>query len=193
MHWFSSSQVFCLTWNHGTLFYRGCIIQIGTDALTRFFWYHSRLSLTKEVSMRAVAKRFMALLVSLIFVGVLTMAAESQSADIPLPTLPDGAGPTDATAPGSFTKTASGLEYRILRAGSGEKPTAADTVSVHYHGWLDNGTVFDSSYKRGQSIEFPLSGVIPGWTEGMQLVAQGGMIELQIPCLLYTSDAADEV
>ena len=53
--------------------------------------------------MRAVAKRFMALLVSLIFVGVLTMAAESQSADIPLPTLPDGAGPTDATAPGSFT------------------------------------------------------------------------------------------
>ena len=58
--------------------------QIRTDALTRFFWYHSRLSLTKEVSMRAVAKRFMALLVSLIFVGVLTMAAESQSADIPL-------------------------------------------------------------------------------------------------------------
>ncbi len=162
-------------------FYRGCIIKFGTDALTRFFWYHSRLSLTKEVSMRAVAKRFMALLVSLIFVGVLTMAAESQSADIPLPTLPDGAGPTDATAPGSFTKTATGLEYRILRTGSGEKPTAADTVSVHYHGWLDNGTVFDSSYKRGQSIEFPLSGVIPGWTEGMQLVAQGGMIELQIP------------
>ena len=63
-------------------FYRGCIIKFGTDALTRFFWYHSRLSLTKEVSMRAVAKRFMALLVSLIFVGVLTMAAESQSADI---------------------------------------------------------------------------------------------------------------
>ena len=121
--------------------------------------------------MRAVAKRFMALLVSLIFVGVLTMAAESESADIPLPTLPDGAGSTDASAPSSFTKTATGLEYRVLRAGSGEKPTAADTVSVHYHGWLDNGTVFDSSYKRGQSIEFPLSGVIPGWTEGMQLVA----------------------
>ena len=131
--------------------------------------------------MRAVAKRFMALLVSLIFVGVLTMAAESESDDIPLPTLPDGAGSTDASAPSSLTKTATGLEYRVLRAGSGEKPTAADTVSVHYHGWLDNGTVFDSSYKRGQSIEFPLSGVIPGWTEGMQLVAQGGMIELQIP------------
>ena len=90
-------------------------------------------------------------------------------------------GPLTHPLPSSFTKTASGLEYRVLRTGSGEKPTAADTVSVHYHGWLDNGTVFDSSYKRGQSIEFPLSGVIPGWTEGMQLVAQGGMIELQIP------------
>ena len=95
--------------------------------------------------MRAVANRSMALLVSLIFVGVLTMAAESESADIPLPTLPDGAGSTDASAPSSFTKTATGLEYRVLRAGSGEKPTAADTVSVHYHGWLDNGTVFDLS------------------------------------------------
>ena len=81
MPWFSSSQVFWLTWNQSTLFIEDAY-SFGTDALTRFFWYHSRLSLTKEVSMRAVAKRFMALLVSLIFVGVLTMAAESQSADI---------------------------------------------------------------------------------------------------------------
>ena len=102
--------------------------------------------------MRAVAKHFMALLVSLIFVSVLTMAAESQSADIPLPTLPDGAGATDASAPGSFTKTPTGLEYRVLRAGSGEKPTAADTVSVHYHGWLDDGSKFDSSYDRKQTV-----------------------------------------
>jgi FKBP-type peptidyl-prolyl cis-trans isomerase len=123
----------------------------------------------------------MALLVSLIFVSVLTMAAESQSADIPLPTLPDGAGATDASAPGSFTKTATGLEYRVLRAGSGEKPTAADTVSVHYHGWLDDGSKFDSSYDRKQTATFALNGVISGWTEGLQLVAQGGMIELQIP------------
>ena len=131
--------------------------------------------------MRAVANRSMALLVSLIFVGVLTMAAESESADIPLPTLPDGAGPTDASAPSSFTKTATGLEYRVLRAGSGEKPTAADTVEVHYHGWLDDGSKFDSSYDRKATATFPLNRVIKGWTEGLQLVAQGGMIELQIP------------
>ena len=75
------------------------LISCVADAFVRLFWYDSNLSLTKEVSMRAVANRSMALLVSLIFVGVLTMAAESESADIPLPTLPDGAGSTDASAP----------------------------------------------------------------------------------------------
>jgi FKBP-type peptidyl-prolyl cis-trans isomerase len=54
-------------------------------------------------------------------------------------------------------------------------------VKVNYHGWLDDGKVFDSSYKRGEPIEFGLTQVIPGWTEGMQLVGKGGMIELLIP------------
>jgi FKBP-type peptidyl-prolyl cis-trans isomerase len=54
-------------------------------------------------------------------------------------------------------------------------------VKVNYHGWLDGGKVFDSSYQRGEAIEFGLNQVIPGWTEGMQLVGQGGMIELLIP------------
>ena len=54
-------------------------------------------------------------------------------------------------------------------------------MEVNYHGWLDGGKVFDSSYQRGESIEFPLNGVIPGWTEGMQLVGEEGMIELEIP------------
>ena len=87
-------------------FYPLFLTSFVADVFVRLFWYDALLSLTKEVSMRAVAKRSMALLVSLIFVGVLTMAAESESADIPLPTLPDGAGPTDASAPSSFTKTA---------------------------------------------------------------------------------------
>jgi FKBP-type peptidyl-prolyl cis-trans isomerase len=60
-------------------------------------------------------------------------------------------------------------------------PKATNTVKVNYHGWLDNGTKFDSSYDRREPIEFPLNGVIPGWTEGMQLVGEGGMIELEIP------------
>lgn len=103
------------------------------------------------------------------------------AADIPHPALPDDAGPIDADAPLAFTTTPSGLKYRILRKGAGGKPRATDTVEVNYHGWLDDGKVFDSSYARGESISFPLNGVIPGWTEGMQLVGEEGMIELEIP------------
>ena len=97
------------------------------------------------------------------------------------PALPAGAGAIDANATTAFTTTASGLKYRILRAGAGTKPTATQSVEVHYHGWLDNGKVFDSSYQRGKTISFGLNQVIRGWTEGMQLVGEGGMIELDIP------------
>ncbi|MGD9857683.1 MAG: FKBP-type peptidyl-prolyl cis-trans isomerase [Planctomycetaceae bacterium] len=90
-------------------------------------------------------------------------------------------GPQDPDAPAEFTTADSGLKYRVLRKGSGAKPTSADTVEVNYKGWLDDGKVFDSSYERGQSISFPLLDVIPGWTEGMQYVGEGGMIEMEIP------------
>jgi FKBP-type peptidyl-prolyl cis-trans isomerase FkpA len=90
-------------------------------------------------------------------------------------------GPSDADAPEDFTATESGLKYRILRKSDGRKPTAADTVRCHYKGWLDGGKVFDSSYDRGEPTEFPLNGVIGGWTEGLQLIGEGGMIELEIP------------
>ena len=108
-----------------------------------------------------------------------TLVAHAQ--EVAHPALPAGAGAIDDAAPKTFTKTGSGLEYRILRNGAGAKPKATNTVKVHYHGWLDNGKVFDSSYERREPIEFPLNGVIPGWTEGMQQVGQGGMIELSIP------------
>ena len=90
-------------------------------------------------------------------------------------------GPADQDAPKEFTTTASGLKYRILRKSTGARPGARDTVTVHYRGWLDDGTEFDSSYKRDQPATFPLNRVIAGWTEGMQLVGKGGMIELEIP------------
>lgn len=107
------------------------------------------------------------------------MADEAK--EVAFPKLPNGAGKTDEKASKTFTTTESGLKYRILREGSGAKPTARQTVEVNYHGWLDNESVFDSSYKRGESISFPLNRVIAGWTEGMQLVGNGGMIELEIP------------
>lgn len=90
-------------------------------------------------------------------------------------------GSIDPNCSADFSETESGLKYRILRVGDDMKPAASDSVEVHYKGWLADETIFDSSYRRGETISFPLGGVIAGWTEGMQLVGQGGMIELVIP------------
>jgi FKBP-type peptidyl-prolyl cis-trans isomerase len=80
-----------------------------------------------------------------------------------------------------ITITASGLQYEVITEGSGAKPAATDTVRVNYEGSLSNGTVFDSSYTRGEPAEFPLNGVIPGWTEGIQLMRVGGKYRFYIP------------
>ncbi len=78
----------------------------------------------------------------------------------------------------------SGLQYEIITEGTGEKPTAESTVRTHYHGTLTNGTVFDSSYDRGQPAEFPVGGVIAGWTEALQLMPVGSKWKLTIPANL---------
>lgn len=91
-------------------------------------------------------------------------------------------GPVDEDAPQEFTRTESGLKYRIRRKSDGTRPTPESIVRVHYRGTLDSGKVFDSSYgKSGKAIEFPLNRVVAGWTEGLQLIGEGGMIELEIP------------
>ena len=81
-----------------------------------------------------------------------------------------------------MTTTPSGLKYQVLKKGEGTvSPKATDTVRVHYHGTLLNGTVFDSSVERKQPISFPLNGVIPGWTEGVQLMKVGDKFKFEIP------------
>jgi len=77
--------------------------------------------------------------------------------------------------------TASGLQYEVLKEGTGASPAATDKVNVHYHGTLINGKVFDSSVDRGKPISFPLNGVISGWTEGLQLMKEGGKTRFFIP------------
>ncbi len=77
--------------------------------------------------------------------------------------------------------TQSGLQYQIVQEGTGPAPKPTDVVKVHYRGTLLNGTEFDSSYKRNEPIEFPLNRVIPGWTEGLQLMKVGGKARLFVP------------
>ena len=127
------------------------------------------------------------LLGMVLFITEVALSAD-ENKEVAYPELPRGAGKIDKDAPKTFTETKSGLQYRILRKGTGQKPKATDTVEVNYHGWLDNGKVFDSSYQRGEPISFPLNRVIAGWTEGMQLVGEGGMIELAIPSKLGYGD-----
>lgn len=84
--------------------------------------------------------------------------------------------------------TSSGLQYEVIKAGDGPKPKATDEVTVHYHGTLIDGTVFDSSVERGEPTSFPLNRVIPGWTEGVQLMPKGSKYRFFIPYDLAYGD-----
>lgn len=90
-------------------------------------------------------------------------------------------GKIDDDAPRTFTKTPSGLQYRILRKSDKKKPKATDSVIAHYKGWLDTKEVFDSSYRKGSPVPISLNRVVKGWTEGLQLIGEGGMVKLDIP------------
>lgn len=80
-----------------------------------------------------------------------------------------------------ITVTESGLQYKVLLEGTGAQPTSKNTVTVHYEGTLPDGTVFDSSYQRGEEISFGLTQVISGWTEGLQLMKEGSKYKFFIP------------
>jgi FKBP-type peptidyl-prolyl cis-trans isomerase FkpA len=101
---------------------------------------------------------------------------------------------TDNGKKNGVITTASGLQYEIIAEGTGQKPAASNVVRVNYEGTLIDGTVFDSSYTRGEPVEFPLSGVIPGWTEGIQLMPVGSTYKLYIPSeLAYGTQGAGGV
>lgn len=93
----------------------------------------------------------------------------------------------NATKEGVIT-TASGLQYEVMNSGNGAKPTAADKVTVHYHGMLTDGTVFDSSVDRGEPAQFGVTQVIPGWVEALQLMSVGDKWKLTIPSNLAYGD-----
>ncbi len=88
-------------------------------------------------------------------------------------------------------QTDSGLQYKVLKEGTGKSPKATDVVEVNYEGKLIDGTVFDSSYERGEPIEFPLNQVIAGWTEGLQLMKEGSKYEFYIPSDIAYGEAGN--
>ncbi len=99
--------------------------------------------------------------------------------------------PADVAAPPvEATTTPSGLAYKVLERGTGAKPQARDTVEVHYTGWTTDGKMFDSSVARGSSASFAVQAVIPGWTEGLQLMQEGATHRLWIPeALAYRGES----
>jgi peptidylprolyl isomerase len=122
------------------------------------------------------------------------VASTPGTSDTPdTPGLPSLDAPPDVAAPpADAEKTASGLASKVLVAGTGTRsPKATDTVRVQYTGWQTNGTRFDSSVAKGMAIEFPLNGVIAGWTEGLQLMVEGEERRLWIPeALAYRGQRA---
>ncbi|MHB8845849.1 MAG: FKBP-type peptidyl-prolyl cis-trans isomerase [Nitrospirota bacterium] len=113
---------------------------------------------------------------------VLLFAAAAAAAGTPAENQKEGDAFLAANGKKPGVKTlASGLQYVVLREGTGKQPAATDTVTVHYQGTLINGAEFDSSYKRGQPASFPLNQVIKGWTEGVQLMKEGAKYRFFIP------------
>jgi FKBP-type peptidyl-prolyl cis-trans isomerase FkpA len=121
--------------------------------------------------------------------GLLSARAQKQSATVAAGEKEKSAAFRDSAAavPGAV-KTASGLIYRTITPGTGPSPKAADVVSVHYHGTLTDGKVFDSSVQRGQPVEFPLNKVIPCWTEGVQRMKVGEKARLVCPSEIAYGD-----
>ena len=116
---------------------------------------------------------------TVILVGVAAVAAAQ---DLPAPA-------DVAAVPSDAVTTASGLAHKVVQAGTGtDHPGPRTTVTVHYTGWLTNGTMFDSSVARGEPIQFPLDGVIAGWTEGVQLMVVGEKRRFWIPANLGYGD-----
>jgi FKBP-type peptidyl-prolyl cis-trans isomerase FkpA len=120
-------------------------------------------------------------------VAALALASAAPVAAQPAAPSPQAALDAAAKEPGAV-RTSTGLVYRSLKDGTGESPTASDTVRVHYRGTLPDGREFDSSHKRGQPAEFPLNRVIPCWTEGLQRMKVGGKAMLACPAAIAYGD-----
>jgi FKBP-type peptidyl-prolyl cis-trans isomerase FklB len=130
------------------------------------------LDISEEESMQVLQEYF----------GKIAAEKQAKSSEVGIAFLAENA------AKEGVTTTESGLQYEILSSSDGAKPNATDQVTVHYHGMLTDGTVFDSSVDRGEPATFPVNGVIPGWVEALQLMSVGDKWKLTIPSELAYGD-----
>lgn len=148
----------------------------------------------KRTGLETINAEILAQAIADIFAGKASPLAEAQERELIMQTITaardkmDGRLRDEAHAfmehnktRAGITTTASGLQYEVIKDGSGGKPTLADTVTVHYKGQLASGHVFDSSYDRGEPATFPLGRVIAGWQEGLQLMPEGSHYRIYVP------------
>jgi FKBP-type peptidyl-prolyl cis-trans isomerase len=127
--------------------------------------------------------RIFSLFLPMLAVGLLLASCQSNNSDTESATVQpsDPNAIANNTAGGGMKRTYSGLQYEVLREGTGRRPTEYNRVKVHYHGTLQNGTVFDSSVQRGEPIVLGLNQVIPGWREGIPLMKEGAKYRFIVP------------
>jgi len=157
--------------------FRGCVAPIFLVRTRNCPWLDLAVDLVKRnLSLAQLS------ILGLSMIGLLCSCSQKSGSAAPVKW--EEAAPTRVSAASDGGTTASGLGFEVLRAGSGPRPTRQDTVKVHYHGYLPDGTVFDSSVDRGEPAVFGVTQVIAGWTEGLQLMQVGSKFRFRIPAHL---------
>lgn len=174
-----SNQLDSLSYSFGYL-QGGSLVNEGIDEID-VQNYIAGLNTAFKDSGSAIDEATMQQLIQVFFTDLQNRQMEEQAAEADLNIAQGRAFLEENLLNSDVHETDSGLQYRVIEEGDGERPTAGDRVQVHYEGTLLNDQVFDSSYERGDPVTFPLNQVIPGWTEGLQLMSVGSKYQLFIP------------
>lgn len=174
-----SNQLDSLSYSFGYL-QGGSLVNEGIDEID-VQNYIAGLNTAFKDSGSAIDEATMQQLIQVFFTDLQNRQMEEQAAEADLNIAQGRAFLEENVLNSDVHETDSGLQYRVIEEGDGERPTAGDRVQVHYEGTLLNDQVFDSSYERGDPVTFPLNQVIPGWTEGLQLMSVGSKYQFFIP------------
>lgn len=174
-----TNQLDSLSYSFGYL-QGGSLVNEGIDEID-VQNYLAGLNTAFKDSGSAIDEEAMQQLIQVFFTDLQNKQMEEQAAEADINIEQGRAFLEENVLNSDVNETDSGLQYRVIEEGDGERPSSGDTVQVHYEGSLLNDQVFDSSYERGEPVTFPLNQVIPGWTEGLQLMSVGSKYQFFIP------------